>query len=543
MNIFKKSNVVGVAVTPERGLEVAEINFNTKTITKYASKPLAFNVNNCQIADLDIFKESLQDILNDLNISKDSRIVLSIPTGIYRITDYPAVLSPLEIESAVEEELLSHPLFSQNQDPCFSIAQLKSSSNQFNRVIYTASQHSMISELVYSVRSLGYKIYAIDSSANSIFNTLNYVGRFDNVSSDTSWVLMVVDNISCRITTLIGNEYTDVFEERISIGEILGEEENYSTVISTAEPILKNLPSKFLYIVSTTDLISAEKLAGKIQYSSQIIHQEANSYSNEVLLNIAPTVDPEIASNISLEVIGAAIRREIEPYSNFNMNLYNKSLGELYFADQPPKLGNLVLSDELLAKIFLLIFIILFAMLAVVFFLVSLQNKAKEAEYARMKNENEKLVAYIEKNKEYLEDKFNEGLQVKQGLNHNKSIYSYYTIVGTEIPQKLWLTHLKLSDKTTIEGQADNVESIYSFFRNVKDYNPEDGMKLQKLTLATQASNNEINKEGAFDTESVLTSLNADFYEFMISNETVIAPETKNTSKSGNLPDLEPIKE
>ena len=481
--------------------------------------------------------------MSDLGISKDTRLAFSIPTGIYRITDYPAALSPVEIESAIEEELISHPLFAQNQDPCFSVAPLKSSSSQFNRVIYTAAQHGMISELVYSVRSLGYKIHAIDSSANSVFNALNYVGRFDNVSSDTSWVMLVVDNISCRITTLIGSEYTDVFEERISIGEILGDEENYSTVISAAEPILKNLPAKFLYVVSTTDLISAEKLAEKIQYSSPVIHQEANSYSKEILVNFAPTVDPDFASSISLDVIGAAIKREIEPFTSFNMNLYNKSLGELYYADQPPKIGDIVLSDELLAKAFFVIFTALVALAIIFGIFISAQIKSKEKQLEKINAEIKEIDAYLRENEAYLSDTFNEGYQVSLGLKHNKSVYSYYTIVGTEIPQKLWLTNLKLGDATSIEGQADNVESVYSFFRNVRDYNPEDGMKLQKLTLASQTPSSELNKEGVFDTESVLTSLNADFYEFRISNEKEILPSDMKSANPSKLPDLEPIRE
>ena len=36
---FKKNIVVGVSVNPEVGLEVAQIDYDTKTVLKYASKP------------------------------------------------------------------------------------------------------------------------------------------------------------------------------------------------------------------------------------------------------------------------------------------------------------------------------------------------------------------------------------------------------------------------------------------------------------------------------------------------------------------------
>ena len=120
------------------------------------------------------------------------------------------------------------------------------------------------------------------------------------------------------------------------------------------------------------------------------------------------------------------------------------------------------------------------------------------------------------------------------------------------------MTHLKFSDKTTIEGQADNLESIYAFFRSIKDYNPDSDIKLQKLGLASSSTakvSTEDKENGVeFDTDSILTSLNADFYEFRISNEPVVtkdalkkdgengASNATSNSAPATLPDLEPIK-
>ena len=119
---------------------------------------------------------------------------------------------------------------------------------------------------------------------------------------------------------------------------------------------------------------------------------------------------------------------------------------------------------------------------------------------------------------------------MRMGLVHNKAIYSYYTIIGTEIPEKLWLTHIKFGNKITIEGQADNLESVYGFFRNIKDYNPNSDIKLQKLGLAISDSH----KSGDFDAESVLTTLDADFYEFKISNEPPVEISNKDKDKDKN---------
>ena len=134
---------------------------------------------------------------------------------------------------------------------------------QFYKIAYTAAQKPMLIEVAMIIKDLGYKLYAIDTSVNSVLNSLMYKGRV-NVDPDMSWVLLIVDNLCCRVIPMNGKSYVDCFEERISIGQVLDDAENYSTVINAVSPILKNLPSKYLCVVSKTNIISAEALASKL---------------------------------------------------------------------------------------------------------------------------------------------------------------------------------------------------------------------------------------------------------------------------------------
>ena len=546
MDLFKKSNIVGVSITPEIGLEVAEIDFETKTVLKYASKPLDYNVKTRCVADLDIFKETLQDLLLALNISQSSKIVLNIPAVTYRVAEYPAIMAEFETSNAVMESLLADEVFSNNEEPCFSAAKLPSSSIQFNKVVYTAAQHNIIYEMVLAIRDLGYKIHAIDSSVSSTYNALNYIGRLSNIEPDMSWVLMIVDNFMCRVIPMIGYSPVDAFEERISIGEVLEDSENYATVLSAVQPHLKNNPSKYLYVVSKTKIINAEILASRLQYNAPIIHQEASVYSKEAFLDVSSEVNPELASQISLDVIGAAIRRDWEQYRVTNLNLYNRSLGNIYIQDQPPQFDlfgrTIILSPENLTKAFIVLAIIVALIVLPLYIMIQRNNAIKNEELSRIEQEIAAINKFLEENPEYSSDVFDEGDEIRGGIVHNKGVYSYYSIVGTEIPKKLWLTYLKLGDKTTIEGQADNLESIYGFYRSIKDYDPNSDLKLQKLGLASKSSGAAISEDGSFDAESILTSFNADFYEFRISNEPEVTPEDlkKENSDEGGLPDLVP---
>ena len=484
MALLKKSSIVGVSVTPEVGLEVAQIDFATQTVLKYGIRQLEYDASRREIADLDLFKEALQDLFFELQIPKGTEVVLNIPTVAFKTNDYPAALDEAQISNAIEEELADHYIF-KTVEPAVSAVRLPNASMQFYKIAYTAAQKQMLIEIALGIKDMGYKLVGIDTSVNSVLNALMYKQRVD-VSID-SWVLLIVDSYCCTIITMNGKNYVDTYEERISIGQVLDDAENYSTVVGTVTPILKNLPSKYLCVVSKTNIISAEVLASKLSYTAPIIHQEANCFSKEAFLELGPEVDEKFANIVSLDIIGAAIYKDFEQYSDAHFNLFNKSLGDIYTSEQPPEImlagRTIVFTPQLLMFAFIVVAIVIIlptvgALLYYANLISTQQNKMAE-----LNQKVQEINQFLKDNENVSSDLFDEGDEIRLGLAHNKNIYSYYTIVGTEIPKKLWLTHLKLSDKTTIEGQADNLESVYAFFRSIKDYNPNSDIKLQKLAL------------------------------------------------------------
>lgn len=558
MDLFKKNIAVGVSVTPEIGLEVAQIDFVSQTVLKYGSRQLSYDNNRKEIADLDIFKETLQDLLLDLQIPKGSEIYLNLPAITFKVKDYPASLNEEQLMNAIEEELLEHPIFKES-DPAIDAVKLPNSTIQFNKIAYTAAQKVMLIEIAMQIKDLGYKLAGIDTSVNSTLNSLIYKERVD-VNPSSSWVLLLVDNSFCRVIPMQGRNYVDCFEERISIGEVLGDAENYATVVGTIKPILKNLPSQYLCVVSKTNIISAEVLAGQLQYNAPIIHQEANAYAKTPYLETADGIDKSAATLISLDVIGAAINRDFGDNSTAHLNLYNMTLGDVYLMEQPPVLSfrslKLVMSLENMIKIIIALFAMFLVINVIAFSFINNIKSQRKAEIAELDKKIADINQFLKDNESVSAELFDEGDEIRIGLLHNKNIYTYFTIVGTEIPKKLWLTSLELGDNTTIEGQADNLESIYSFFRNIKDYDPSSPIKLQKLGLATINSNLQaISDSENFDTDSVITSMNADYYQFKISDAPEIKKENvsqktgktnskagkKGSSKPAALPDIDDL--
>lgn len=545
--IFKNKIVVGVSITPGRGLEVAQIDYNTRTLLKYGRRPLDYDLLRCEITDRDKFKDLLSELLKELDIPTGSEIVLNFPTARFEITDYTASHSEEQIVSIIEEDLNEHPVF-QELEPAISTIILPISTMAMNKVASTALLKEMLIEIVMQIKDLQYKVIGIDTSIGSTLNALIYNNHI-NFSPETTWVMLLVENNYCRVLSMQGSCYVDYFEEHISIGEVLGDEENYSTVVNAVAPILKNLPSQCLYVISKTDVISAKKLAGFLTYDAQIVHQEDNVYNTDTYMELSPLVDSELAKQVSLEVIGVAAYKELKEEAPFQFNLFNSTLGDIYLSEQPLtlKLGEKVFVLSLQNMLILSIVIFVFVAFAILATIIPLNARItdKNQELQKIDSEISIIQKYLNDNSSISADAFNEGDEIRIGLVHNKNIYSYYSIIGTEIPKKLWLTSLELGKEITIEGQADNLESVYGFFRNIRDYNPKSNVKLQQLALSNNSDITPLSDEEALETDSLITSATADFYEFRISN----APEVKSKPKSSknsknkknNLPDLESI--
>lgn len=538
---LKKNIVVGVSVTPENGLEVAQVDYSNRVVLKYASKQLSYDNMRKEIADLDIFKETLQEMLDELQIPKGSEIVITVPPAVFKVTDYPASLTEEQVNNVVEEELLEHNLFKENE-PGFSAIRLNNSTIQFNKIAAAAVSKVMLIELAMQIKELGYTLVAIDSTVNTTLNALIYNARV-NSAPDYSWVLLTVENTCCRIIPMQGKNFVEYFEEKISIGEVLGEEENLSTILSAVGPILRNLPSQCLYVVSKTNVISAKILAEKLVYNGQIIHEDANFYAKEPFIELSAEINSQETPFVSLDVIGAAINQDFAQVSNTYFNLYNASLGAIYLDEQPPvlELGgrSFKMSIENMIKATIICAVPLLAVMIVLFSLstnfVATKNQELDSINAEINNIQKELSAH----KNISTEIFDEGDEIRMGIVHNKKIFTYYQIVGTEIPKKLWLTSLSLGKNVIIEGQADNLESIYSFFRSIKDYEPQSPIKLQSLGLATRSKLTSLSDKDEFDTDSIITSMNADFYNFVIS-DIPVKNETK-TKKNKVVQGLEPL--
>ncbi len=532
-----KKKIIAVAITADRGLEVAEMDYAAGTILKYAHRDLDVVTLKSVIPDMDVFKELLSECLLEIGAPKGSSIVLSLPTVAMGIGNYMTSQSDESIVQLVSNDLTEKDLVFRDDDPLVVTTGL-SVTIQSKIVAYTAAVYSVIQEASRIIVDLGYKIQAIDVSVTSVLRALLHSGKAQ-AQQDATWLMLLVDNHAARLLALNGTNLVEYKEEQL-VYDYADTASNCDMVASTMASYIEKLPAKYLFVVSRTDAVSAEMLSSKIKYNNPIIFLEANGFSKEEFIE-APALDPAEVRHISLDLIGACLYDE----SSLHFNLFCDELGDVYWSQQPPQFKlngkTIVVTNELLTKwcIILLLLILVPVGFAYVYF--NNEYNTISADYEAAKDKLKKTEEQIIKYESLVStDVFSEQDEVRIGLVKNTAFYNYIDLLGRDTPSKLWLTSVIIDNYVKIEGRSGNIESIYTFFRNIKDSISETNVKLQKLSLATAESADlpsdlELLKDedlpentdnagalGEFTENSndIILSSNADFYEFVISDKT-----------------------
>ena len=532
-----KKKIIAVAITADRGLEVAEMDYAAGTILKYAHRDLDVVTLKSVIPDMDVFKELLSECLLEIGAPKGSSIVISLPTVAMGIGNYMTSQSDESIVQLVSNDLVEKDLVFRDDDPLVVTTGL-SVTIQSKVVAYTAAVYSVIQEVSRIIVDLGYKIQAIDVSVASVLRALLHSGKAQ-AQQDATWLMLLVDNHAARLLALNGTNLVEYKEEQL-VYDYADTASNCDMVASTMASYIEKLPAKYLFVVSRTDAVSAEMLSAKIKYNNPIIFLEANGFSKEEFIE-APDLEPSEVKHISLDIIGACLYDE----GSLHFNLFCDELGDVYWSQQPPQFKlngkTIVVTNELLTKwcIILLLLILVPVGFAYVYF--NNEYNTISADYEAAKDKLKKTEEQITKYEGLVSTEvFSEQDEVRIGLVKNTAFYNYIDLLGRDTPSKLWLTSVIIDNYVKIEGRSGNIESIYTFFRNIKDSISETNVKLQKLSLATAESADlpsdlELLKDedlpentdnagalGEFTENSndIILSSNADFYEFVISDKT-----------------------
>jgi len=510
-----KKETIYLSITPGVGLELIQLNLVNKSVKNYAYKPLHYNESLRVLSDLEAFKDAVTELFAELKLNTRCDVVLNIPMVLLGSRELPVLLADEGITEALTSEVEQSYIF-KRYEPVVSWIDVTNSgtagNNENRKLYYSAIQKDIIDNFKAALQELGMNLIDIQLSMISILRALIYSGFLQEQTREgVSWNLMIISSNGYSITSMVGKDIIDFYEEPLAIKSFDGEEV-YNAVNASAQIALLGYPASYLVIVSETDLISAELLSSRLNFDGIVSYYENNNYKRDNLLPVSLEVLEETAHKISLEAIGNAVSSEVMLPLEFNF--MGGSAGKKENDPDEPihvVLGNYEfdISQNGARNIALIFATILIVPFLILFLSVPLVGKQKQSQLdeinAKLEQAQSKLKALENEQNRYQD--FDVSNEVKRVIANNRTKLMGYIALGESIPKSMWLTYFIASadGKFNIKGKATNVQDVYVFYRNMKEALINTPLRLQKLEMDSKSLDDavsvDINKNSTYTFE------------------------------------------
>lgn len=523
---------VGVSVSPGLGLEMIEVDRVTKTVSKYGCKPLEYNYSTREIMNYEAFQEALGELFDELHIPRKSNIILSVPNIHFGIITLPLLLTDDAVSNAIISEVEQSYIF-KRQEPVVSWMETTSNIDTENRTLaYSAIQQMALDGIKACCQEIGCTLVAVETAYASLFKALHY-GELakDQMKEGTTWNLMIIGQNSYSIFSMSGKKIIDYYEEPLALKSFV-DDEIYNAITTSAQLTLAGLPANYIYIVSETDAVSAEVLSLKIPFEGTLKFLECNKYAQNEIIPVNLNILPNLAIKISPESIGSAIY----PFSDYPMkfNLTGQevsSAGSSGSGDSGAfprvNIGNVEveLTPDFVKKISAIIAVALAVPALIIAFalgaFISKEQLKVDALNTRIQQASAEITKY---DKAGGGGTFDPAASIQAITSQNRTKLFYYSAIGMSAPNKLWISYYTASSGNGIDikGKANDVESVYSFYKGIKQLVTNSDIRLYKLEIASDSVDDVIGD----------TSSGPQYYQFEITNmtEEQLAPPATNSA-------------
>lgn len=499
-----------LTVSPACGLEMTQLDKNGN-VKSYAQVPLNYNEAQREIADYGEFQKALETVFAIRNINPaKANIHLSLPTVWFGAKDgLPLLLDDTAIDNIVLGELEQTYIFKRTEPMPFWFDNIVSQNSDSRSIFYTAIQSSAVSQIRTILATMNANLVSVECSLFADLKGLAVTGIATTpMRENQSWSLMIVNNSGFQLVGMQGQRILEYYEEPLPLKSYEGEE-IYSAIENAIQIAMMSTPSSSLVIVSETDLVSAEILAGRIQFAGAIAFVEDNQFRKEPLMEMSLNILSDDQLKVSLHSIGAQTPVGIMPVDvNFIAEKGKAKPAEAYI-----EIGNMKITPQKATVIVLVLGALLIVPFAIANFytqklMTDAQNRSSELD-GQITALDDQLKAYQNAQGDTT---FNPLDEIERVLKNNRTKIMAYAALGESIPKNIYLTYFLTGDdgKINIRGCADSVEEVYVFFKNLKDSLVESKLRLSKLDL----------KSGSLDTviNSTVSTIDDAPYVFEITN-------------------------
>ena len=520
---------VYLSVTPGVGLELIQLDLQSRTVKNYSYRPLEYNESLREISDMNEFKNAVTELFEELKINLKSNVVLNLPMVLLGSKELPLLLGDDAVQEALTSEVEQSYIFKRFEPVVSWCDSNNIQSGDSRKLFYSAVQKNVIEDIKNALNELGITLAGVEISLTSVLKALAFAGLAqDQMKDNVSWNLMLITPSGYSICSMIGKSIVDYYDEPLAIKSFEGDE-IYNAINASAQITLMSYPASYLYIISETDMVSAELLSKRLQTESVVNYLENNSFKKQDVIPVSLEVLEDVAHKISLEAIGVATGNVTSLPVKFNF-MVSGSGGES-LQDDPNEPVHVVLgshefdiSPNAARNLAVLIAIILLLPFGGAFIGVPMIAQQKQAQLDDINSRLDQTNAEIKRiqDEQNKANDFDVNKEIEKVMSNNRAKLMGYTALGESVPKNLWLTYFAAKDdgKFDIKGESENVEEVYVFFKNMKDSLISTQLRLQKLQM----------KSDSVD-DAVTIDVNAPSdYEFEITN--MSDTELKNLEKA-----------
>ncbi len=489
---IEKKQIVGLAVTPNIGLEAIVFDKDSNNVVKYGQKFIEYNIASREIQDYNSLRSAIGDLFNELEIQKEKANVYLVLPNVhfgFRSIEDPSIDSDA-IESMILSDASESYLFKQSE-PQSAFVDLNARTGANSKYIaHSSIQRKVVEEIQDACMDIGVNIVGIEGSTSAIPRGIALTGFVDDVVQENrNWDILLVNPNNYAIFQMSGSRILDYIEVPFAIMSFEGEEV-YTALSSAVQQYLPNYPAKRLVIVSQTDNVSAELLKTAVIFDEEIVAIDSNKFSEKPCAKIAPSVIEQTALSMSPSALGASTPKK-GGFATLNVMgdmSYDGvvTYGVLEIGDKEIELN----SDSIM-KFSILIsgaLLVLTLIVCGLFFGIASFFGAKAGELqTRIDTLNTEITE--------LEKSVAAGITtlIKQISENNKIAINYYDSLSTDIPSHVWLTYYINKDgkEVGIEGFSLDINDIYEYFKSLKMLAPNSDIKLNKLEVFQEETQNE----------------------------------------------------
>lgn len=497
---------IGISLNANGLLEFMQTDRHDGIIKKYTNRTIPYNAISREIESYEEFRAAVEQAFIELNISKKSNVVLSMPNILMGVIELPLILADDAVNNAIISEVEQSYMF-KRVDPVVSWTELVSlEERDSRRILYSAIQSSAIVELKSIFEELDYRLVSIQNSNITMFQGLEFCKvTEDFVNSKAPWNLIVISQSNYSIYASLGNKIVEYFEEPLAI-KSFPEDEVYAAISMLASNALKNFPAENNLVISETDEISAEVISKQLGLMGIPRSLEQNKFQDQPPIDIDFNVLPNYVRQITISSIGTSIDFFDDSPLKINYLLTTGEKADFMSGDVINVFGiDIELTKESVMTLTVAVCILLFFFFALIYFGFQMWNNGLTKTLSSIEQDEQRLKSELNEsnNKSGSADIYTVMNEISRG---NRSVMLYYDSLSYALPNQMWIQYFYAdsSGAVSINGVSMSPQDITNFLKGIRDITGETNLSVSKLKI-----------EGA-DSEEIMMS-SPELYSFQLS--------------------------